>query len=193
MIPFVDISKEFELLKNEITSKINKVLFSSQFILGEEVEIFEKNIADFLNVKHAVGVGNGTDALHIALRAAGIKQGDKVITTPFSFIATTEAILYTGATPVFVDIDPDTYNIDPEKIEEVIDEKTKAILIVHLYGNPCNMNKILELKEKYNLIVIEDATESLSSKYNGQYTGTIGDFGCFSFNGNKLIKQAVAV
>ncbi len=185
MIPFVDISKEFELLKNEITSKINKVLFSSQFILGEEVATFEGNIAEFLNVNHTVGVGNGTDALHIALRAAGIKQGDKVITTPFSFIATTEAILYTGATPVFVDITPETYNIDTEKIEATIDEQTKAILIVHLFGNPCNMNEILEICKKHNLILIEDCAQSFGTKYKDKFVGTFGEAGCFSFYPSK--------
>ena len=185
MIPFVDISKEFELLKNEITSKINKVLFSSQFILGEEVAAFEGNIAEFLNVKYSVGVGNGTDALHLALRAAGLKQGDKVITTPFSFIATTEAILYTGASPLFVDISPETYNIDTEKIEEVIDEHTKAILIVHLFGNPCNMDKILEICKKHNLILIEDCAQSFGTKYKDKYVGTFGEAGCFSFYPSK--------
>ncbi len=185
MIPFVDISKEVELFKSEIFSRIQKVLFNSQFILGEEVLKFESNISELFNISYAVGLNSGTDALHFALLANGIGKGDKVITTPFSFIATTEAILYCGATPVFVDIDPNTLNIDPDKIEDAIDENTKAILIVHLFGNPCNMDKIIEIVKKHNLILIEDCAQSFGSKYNDKFVGTFGKAGCFSFYPSK--------
>jgi dTDP-4-amino-4,6-dideoxygalactose transaminase len=185
MVPFVDIGKEFELFKNEIFSRIQKVLFNSQFILGEEVLKFESNISELFDTNYAVGLNSGTDALHFALLANGIGKGDKVITTPFSFIATTEAILYCGATPVFVDINPDTYNIDVEKIEEAIDGDTKAILIVHLFGNPCKMDKIVEITKKHNLILIEDCAQSLGSKYNDKFVGTFGKTGCFSFYPSK--------
>ncbi len=185
MVPFVDISKEFEIFKSEIFSRIQRVLFNSQFILGEEVAKFEANISELFQISYAVGLNSGTDALHFALLANGIGKGDKVITTPFSFIATTEAILYCGATPVFVDIDANTYNIDPEKIEDAIDEKTKALLIVHLFGNPCNMERILEIVKKHNLILIEDCAQSFGSKYNNRFVGTFGKAGCFSFYPSK--------
>ncbi len=185
MIPFVDISKEFEIFKNEITSKLSKVLFNSDFILGEEVENFENSVAKFYNVQHAVGVGSGTDALKFALKAANIGFDDEVITTPFSFVATTGAILQTGATPVFADIDPDTLNIDPEKIEEAITDKTKALLIVHLFGNPCNMDEIMKIVKKHDILLIEDCAHSFGSKYKERLVGSFGNVGCFSFYPSK--------
>jgi dTDP-4-amino-4,6-dideoxygalactose transaminase len=185
MIPFVDISKEFELLKNEIVNKMSKVLFTSQFILGEEVEKFEQNINKMFNSKYSIGVGSGTDALFFIFKALGIGEGDEVITTPFSFIASTTAIVRAGAKPVFADIDPDTLNISPEKIEENITERTKALLIVHLFGNPCNMDRILNIAQKYKLKLIEDCAQSFGSKYNEQYVGTFGDATCFSFYPSK--------
>ncbi len=181
MIPFVDVSKEFELLKNEITSKINKILFSGQFILGEEVSTFEESISHLFKTNFSIAVNSGTDALHFALIANNIQKGDQVITTPLSFMATTEAILYAGAEPVFVDIDKDTFNIDVNKVEQAITEKTKAILPVHLYGNPCNLDKLTEICNKHNLIMIEDCAQSFGTKYKDRYVGTFGDVGCFSF------------
>ncbi len=185
MIPFVDLSKEFELFKSEITSKLNKVLFNSDFILGEEVKKFEENVTKMYNIQYAVGVGSGTDALKFALKAANIGTGDEVITTPFSFVASTGAILQTGATPVFADIDPDTFNINPDNIEAKINDKTKAVLIVHLFGNPCNMEQIVSIVKKHNLLLIEDCAHSFGSKYNGQFVGTFGNAGCFSFYPSK--------
>jgi dTDP-4-amino-4,6-dideoxygalactose transaminase len=185
MIPFVDISKEFELFKNEITSRLNKVLFNSDFILGEEVKNFEANVANLYNVQYASGVGSGTDAIKFALKAANIGEGDEVITTPFSFVATTGAILQTGATPVFADINPETFNIEPDKIEEAITDKTKAVVIVHLFGNPCSMDKIVKISKKRGLLLIEDCAHSFGSKYKNKFVGTFGNAGCFSFYPSK--------
>ena len=140
-----------------------------------------------MGVKKAVAVQSGTAAIHIALYKLGIGPGDEVIVPALTFVATINPVVYVGAKPVFVDVDLETWNIDPEKIEEVITERTKAIIPVHLYGNPCNMDEIMSIARKYNLYVIEDATESLGAKYKGRFTGTFGNLGCFSFNGNKLI------
>jgi len=167
MIPFIDINKEIEIFRSEIVSKINKVLFNAQFILGEEVTLFEATVSEMFGINYAVGVGSGTDALFLALKACGIKEGDVVLTSPFSFIAPTEAIVNIGAIPRYVDIKPETFNIDEDKIETAIDEKTKAIIVTHLFGNPCEMDKIVEIAKKYNLILIEDCTQAFGSKYKG--------------------------
>ncbi len=187
MIPFIDINKEIEIFRSEIISKINNILFNAQFILGEEVSTFEATVAELFQINYAVGVGSGTDALFLALKACNIGKGDKVITTPYSFIAPTEAIVNLGAIPVYVDINPDTFNMDENKVEEKIDDQTKAIIVTHLYGNPCNMDKFIEIANKYNLKLIEDCTQAFGSKYNDKYVGSFGDAGCFSFSPNATL------
>jgi len=161
-------------------------LDKTNFILGEEVKKFESDFAKYCGAKYAVGVANGTDAIKIAVLAAGIKKGDEVITTPFTFIATAEAIVQAGGVPVFADIEMDSYNICPKEIEKKITKKTRAILPVHLYGHPCDMEEILKIAKKYNLKVIEDCAQSFSAKYklptsDFRLTGSFGDAGCFSF------------
>ncbi len=180
-IPLTNLKKQYQTIKEEIDSAIEQVITKTNFILGNEVEEFEKEIAKYFAAKFAVGVASGTDALILALKALDIGEGDEVITTPFTFIATAEAITRAGAKPVFCDIDEKTYNIDAEKIEEKITPKTKAILPVHLYGLPCEMDKILSLSQKYNLKIVEDAAQSFGAKYKDKKAGTIGDMGCFSF------------
>lgn len=155
--------------------------------VGSYVDKFEKDFAKFVNAKNAVVTVNGTSALHLALNVLGISEGDEVIVPSMTFIAPVNAVKYVGAEPVFVDICRDTFVMDADKIEELITPKTKAILPVHIYGNIVDMDKVMEIANKYNLYVIEDATESLGSIYKGKHTGTIGHIGCFSFNGNKLI------
>jgi len=156
-------------------------LDATQFILGPNVKQFEENAAKYLGSKYAIGVASGTDALHIALKAIGIKEDDEVITTPFTFIATAESVVFCGGTPVFVDVDEETMNIDVNKIEEKITKNTKAIIPVHLFGNPCNMDKIKELAKAYNLKIVEDCAQSFGATYRNVQTGNIGDVGCFSF------------
>ena len=177
----VDLKTQYEAIKEEINSAVLGVMQSAHFILGPQVKALEEEIAGYHGVKHAVAVASGTDALHLALLAAGIMPGDEVITTPFTFIATAEAISYVGAIPVFVDIDPDSFNIDIAKIGPAITKKTKAIIPVHLYGQPVNMDGLMEIAKKHNLMVIEDCAQSFGAEYHGKKTGAIGDFGCFSF------------
>ena len=186
-IPLVDLKAQYSSIKGEIDAATRKVMESGQFILGEEVESLEKEITSFLGVKHAVGVASGTEALLLALLACGVGPGDEVITTPFTFIATTEAITQCGAKPVFVDIDPRTFNIDPAKIAEAITKKTKAILPVHLYGQPADMESILKLARRYGLKVIEDCAQSFGAEYKGKKTGSLGDAGCLSFFPSKIL------
>lgn len=180
-IPMLDLRPEIEAHWQEYMDAIAGVLRSGQFILGPNVEAFEHEVASYLGVKHAIGVNSGTDALVIALRALGIGPGDEIITTPFTFFATAEAISMVGATPVFVDIDPKTFNIDPNLIEPAITERTKAILPVHLYGQAADMDPILALARRYNLKVIEDTAQSFGGEYKGRKLGTVGDAGAFSF------------
>jgi len=156
-------------------------------IVGPFVPEFEEKFAGYIGAKKGVSTQSGTAALHIALYEPGIGEGDEVIIPALTFIATINPILYVGATPVIVDVSPKTWNIEAEEIEKAITKKTKAIIPVHLYGNPCNLDEIIEIAKEHNLFVIEDATESLGASYKGRQTGTFGDFGCFSFNGNKLI------
>lgn len=180
-IPVLDLRPEIEAHWQEYMDAIAGVLRSGQFILGPNVEAFEREVAVYLGVKHAIGVNSGTDALVIALRALGIGPGDEVITTPFTFFATAEAISMVGATPVFVDIDPRTFNIDPTLIEPAITERTKAIVPVHLYGQAADMDPILALARRYHLIVIEDTAQAFGGEYKGRKLGTLGDAGAFSF------------
>jgi dTDP-4-amino-4,6-dideoxygalactose transaminase len=186
-IPLVDLKAQYSALREEIDGAIRKVIESGQFILGPEVAAFESEIAAYCQTKYAVGVASGTDALRLALLACGIKSGDEVITTPFTFIATTEAITDCGATPVFVDIDPVTFNLDPAKIEPKITSKTAAILPVHLYGHPADMGPIVSLARKYNLKIIEDCAQALGAEYKGKKVGSLGDAGCLSFFPSKVL------
>jgi len=180
-IPLVDLKAQYDSIKDEIDAAIHRVIQNGQFILGPEVKAFEDEMAAYCGTKFAVGVASGTDALHLALLACGIKDGDEVITTPFTFIATAESIAKCGAKPVFIDIDPKTYNIDTAQIESKITSKTKAILPVHLYGQPAAMEPILEISKKHNLKVVEDCAQSLGAEYKGIKVGSLGDAGCLSF------------
>jgi len=180
-IPLLDLKAQYISIKNEIQNSINSVLESSKFIMGKNVDEFEREIAKFIGTKYAISCGNGTDALVLSLEALGIKADDEVITTPYTFFATAESISKVGATPVFVDIDKDTYNINPDLIEEKITSKTKAIIPVHIFGQPADMDKIMEISKKYNLYVIEDACQAIGAEYKGKKCGSIGNIGCFSF------------
>ncbi|MCG5104691.1 DegT/DnrJ/EryC1/StrS family aminotransferase [Oceanobacillus alkalisoli] len=180
-IPMVDLQAELNLLRNPILEMITEVLDSGNYVLGKKGETLEKLVADYVGAKHALGVANGTDALVLALKALDIGSGDEVITTPFTFFATAEAIAEVGARPVFIDIEADTYNLDPSKIEAAITPKTKAIIVVHLYGKAANMKEILSLARKYNLRIIEDACQAIGTEFEGKRVGAIGDIGCFSF------------
>ena len=181
MIPMVDLKVQYHNLKAEIDTALLDVLENTHFILGPNVQAFEKEAAENLGIKHALSCASGTDALHLALLAAGIGEGDEVITSTFTFIATAEAIRYVGAIPVFIDIDPKTFNLDPNLIEHAINKKTKAILPVHIFGQPADMDAIMSLASKHNLLVIEDCAQSYGAKIKDQVTGGIGLAGCHSF------------
>jgi dTDP-4-amino-4,6-dideoxygalactose transaminase len=180
-IPLVDLKAQYECIKEEIDAAIKEVITTSAFIGGSYVMAFEEAFAKFCEVKHCIGVGNGTDALFIALKSLGIGVGDEVITAANSFIATSEAITATGAQVVFCDIDPKTYNIDVSQIEAKITPQTKAIIPVHLYGQPADMDPIMELARRYELKIIEDAAQAHGARYKGQMVGALGDVACFSF------------
>lgn len=180
-IPMVDLGGQYQTLKSEIDAAILQALGETRFILGPNVQAFDEEAADYLGAKHAISCANGTDALHLALLAAGVGPGDEVITSAFTFIATAEAIRYVGATPVFVDIQPHSLNIDPDKIRTAITDKTSAILPVHLFGQPADMNEIRALAEEFGLLVIEDCAQSFGSRYDGKTTGSMGIAGAFSF------------
>ncbi|GJD16212.1 Glutamine--scyllo-inositol transaminase [Rivularia sp. IAM M-261] len=181
MIPFVDLKAQYLSIKDEIDTAVLKVLESTQFVLGKEVVALEEEFAAYCDADYGIAVNTGTSALHLALLAAGIGAGDEVITVPFTFVATTAAICYTGATPVFVDINPVSYTIDVTQIEKAITERTKAILPVHLYGQPADMEPIMEIARRHGLTVIEDAAQAHGAEYKGRRVGSIGDIGCFSF------------
>ncbi len=181
MIPMLDLKPQYAALKKEIDAAMADVMHNTHFIMGPNVTTFETEVAQYLGVKHAISCNSGTDALHLALRACGIKEGDEVITTPFSFAATVEAICYVGATPVFVDIELDTYNISARAIESAITNKTKAILPVHIFGQVADMQNITKIAENNNLKIIEDCAQSFGARQNNQQTGSIGVAGCFSF------------
>ncbi|TSA81462.1 DegT/DnrJ/EryC1/StrS family aminotransferase [Deinococcus detaillensis] len=180
-IPILDLSPEIDELWDDLNAAIQRVVRSGHFIMGPDVLAFEQEVAAYLGVKHAVGMNSGTDALIIGLRALGIGPGDEVITTPFTFFATAESISSVGATPVFADIDPATYNIDPTCIREQITPRTRAIMPVHLYGNPCAMDEIMAIAEEHGLLVIEDCAQSFGARYGDRQTGTIGHVGAYSF------------
>lgn len=187
-IPVLDLKPQYESIRADIQVAINRVLESGAFIMGPDVKLFEQEVAQYLGVKHAIGVNSGTDALVIGLKALGIGEGDEVITTPFSFFATAESIGNVGAKPVFADIDPKSFNINPEAIKAKITPRTKAIMPVHLYGCPAAMGQIMDIALEYGLKVIEDCAQSFGARYyqtgsdlNSKFTGTIGDVGAFSF------------
>jgi len=186
-IPLVDLKAQYSSISNELNLAIQRVIDSGQFILGVEVETLEEEIASFLGVKYAIGVASGTDALLLALLACDIKPGDEVITSPFTFIATVEAIIQCGAKPVFVDIDPRTFNINPAEVKGKVTKRTKAILPVYLYGQPADMGPILELAKAYNVEVIEDCAQAFGAEYNGKRVGSLGDAGCLSFFPSKIL------
>ena len=190
MIRFLDLAAEYHELKTEIDDAIARVLESGQFVGGPEIAAFEEEFASYCGARHGVAVNSGTSALHLALLAAGIQPGDEVITVPFTFYATVAAIGYVGATPVYVDIDQATFNIDAAKIEAAITERTRAILLVHLYGQCADMNPILDIARRHNLIVIEDAAQAHGAEYRGRRTGGVGDIGCFSFYPTKNLGAA---
>ena len=181
MIPFVDLKAQYQSIKQEVDAAIQGVLDSCQFTLGSEVAAFEQEFAAYSQAKIGIGVNTGTSALHLALLAAGVGPGDEVVTVPFTFVATVSAIGYTGAKPVFVDIDPRTFTMDPSALEAAITEKTKAIIPVHLYGQCADMDPILEVGRRRGLIVIEDACQAHGAEYKGRRAGSLGDMGCFSF------------
>ena len=169
------------IISDEEIEAVTEVLKSGMLAQGPKVDEFEKKFAEYSEAKYGIATSSGTTALHTALVAAGVERGDEVITTPFTFAATSNSILYSDATPVYADIDPKTFNLNPEKIEEKITDKTKAIVPVHLYGQPADMDPILEIAEKHDLKVIEDAAQAHGSTYKGKKIGSIGDLGCFSF------------
>jgi dTDP-4-amino-4,6-dideoxygalactose transaminase len=189
-IPLLDLGAEYRELKTEIDAAVGRVLESGQFILGKEVAGLEEEFAAYCDVEYAIGVNSGTSALHLALLAAGIGAGDEVITVPFTFYATAAAIGYVGGVPVYVDIDPGTFNIDVTRIEAAITERTRAILAVHLYGQPADMDPILEIAARHKLRVIEDVAQAHGAEYKGRRTGGIGDIGCFSFYPTKNLGAA---
>ncbi len=181
MIPILDLKEQYHSLRPQMLRAIEDVLEGGAFINGPNVKALEGEVAAYAGAGHGVALNSGTDALHLALRALDIGPGDEVITTPFTFVATTEAIGIVGATPVFVDIDPATFNMDPELLEAAITPRTRAILPVHLYGHPAPMDRIMEIARKHKLYVIEDCAQAIGATFDGRFVGTIGDFGAFSF------------
>jgi dTDP-4-amino-4,6-dideoxygalactose transaminase len=180
-IPLVDLKAQYAGIKPEVDAAIQRVLDNTSFILGKEVREFEESFARYVGAKDAVGVASGTAALHLALLACGVGPGSEVITTAHTFIATAEAISYTGAKPVFVDIDPRTYNLDPERVRSAITPRTRAIVPVHLYGQPAEMAALTEIARRHGLSLIEDAAQAHGAEYGGQRCGSMGDLACFSF------------
>lgn len=189
-IPLIDLKAQYNSIKSDLDKVTIDVLASANYIIGENVKSFEREFSEYLGVKHSISVGNGTDALVIALQALGIGEGDEVITSTFTFFATAESISAVGATPVFVDAQKDTFNIDPSKIEEKITSKTKAIMPVHIFGQPCNMDEINEIAKRHNLLVIEDACQAVGGQYKGKKVGTLADIAAFSFFPTKNLGAA---
>jgi len=186
-VPLTDLAGLYASIKDEVDPAVQRVLSSGTYILGPEVESFEQSVAAYCGVPHAVGVASGTDALELALMACGIGAGDEVITTPFTFIATVESIVKCGATPVFVDIEPNAWNMDVSLVAGRIGPRTKAILPVHLYGQACDMTRLMELARAHDLKVIEDCAQALGARWSGQVVGSFGDAGCLSFFPSKVL------
>ena len=180
-VPFMDLISEHQGLRGELRQIWDGLLDSAAFVGGPQVDQFERSFAEFCEVKHAIGVANGTDALVLALRALGIGRNDEVITAANSFVATAEAIIHSGAKPVFVDIHPQTYNIDAGQVERHVTQQTRAIIPVHLYGQPADMDAVFAIAERYGLKVIEDAAQAHGARYHGRRAGSLGDAACFSF------------
>lgn len=189
-VPLLDLVAQYRAIKPEIDAAVQQVFESQYFILGPEVVACEKAIADYSQCAHGCGVSSGTDALLIALMNEGIGAGDEVITSPYTFFATAGSIARTGARPVFVDIDPETYNLRADQIEERVTDKTKAIMVVHLYGLMADMDPIMDVARRHDLVVIEDAAQAIGSEYKGHRAGSIGDYGCFSFFPSKNLGGA---
>ena len=181
MIPFLDLKAQYASIKDDIQQAVTRVFETGQFVLGDEVAAFESEFARYVGAGQGIAVNTGTSALHLALLAAGVGPGDEVITVPFTFVATAAAICYTGATPVFVDIDPATLTLDVAQLEGAITPRTKAVLPVHLYGHPADMDPIVEIARKHGLVVIEDACQAHGAEYKGRRVGSIGDLAAFSF------------
>jgi dTDP-4-amino-4,6-dideoxygalactose transaminase len=190
VIPLVDLNAQYRSIKAEIDAAVGAVLENGRFILGPEVEAFEREFSAYCGSAHAVGVNSGTSALHLALLAAGVGEGDEVITAAFTFVATVAAIEYTGARAVLVDVDPSTLTIDPRRIESAITDKTKAIIPVHLYGHPADMDPIMDIARAHSLLVVEDAAQAHGAEYKHRRVGSIGDLGCFSFYPGKNLGAA---
>jgi dTDP-4-amino-4,6-dideoxygalactose transaminase len=180
-VPYLDLKAQYQSIKPEIDAAIARVLESGQFVLGSEVAAFEERFAAYCGTSECIALNSGTSALHLALLAAGIGAGDEVITVPFTFVASVAAVIYAGARPVLVDIDPRSFTMDPAAIEAAISPRTKAILPVHLYGHPADMDPIMEIARRHRLVVIEDAAQAHGAKYKGRLVGGIGDLACFSF------------
>jgi dTDP-4-amino-4,6-dideoxygalactose transaminase len=180
-VPYLDLKAQYQSIKPEIDAAIARILDSSQFVLGPDVAGFEQDFAAYCGAVECIALNSGTSALHLALLAAGVAPGDEVITVPFTFVASVAAVLYAGARPVLVDIDPRSFTMDPAAIEAAITPRTKAILPVHLYGQPTDMDTIVEIARRHNLVVIEDAAQAHGAKYKGRTVGSIGDITCFSF------------
>lgn len=180
-VPLLDLKAQYVSIREEVREALDRVIESQHFILGPEVELLEREVAAYSQCQFGIGVSSGTDALLVALMAVGVGPGDEVVTTPYSFFATAGAIARLGATPVFVDIDPFTYNIDPRQVESAITKKTRAIIPVHLYGQMADMNPIVKAARAHGLYVIEDAAQAIGAEYTGRRAGSVGDLGCFSF------------
>lgn len=189
-IPLIDLKAQYKSISEDLDRVTKEVLSSANYIMGKNVIEFEKEFAEYIGVKHAISVGNGTDALVIALKSLGIGNGDEVITSTFTYFASAEAISAVGATPVFVDVEKETFNIDSTKIEEKITQKTKAIIPVHIFGQSARMDEIKQLAKKYGLKIVEDAAQAVGSKYKGKMIGTLGDAACFSFFPTKNLSCA---
>ncbi len=189
-VPFLDLKRQYASIKEELDQAVFGVLSHTKFIMGPEVKEFEEKVAQYCGTKSAVGVASGTDALLLSMRACGVGPGDEVITSGFTFFATAGVITRLGATPVYADIDPDTYNIDPHQIERKITDKTKVIMPVHLYGQCADMDPIIQIANKHDVKVVEDAAQAIGAKYKGKKAGSLGHFGCFSFFPSKNLGAA---
>jgi dTDP-4-amino-4,6-dideoxygalactose transaminase len=186
-IPFIDFSEQYKLIKDEVHTGLEKVFQKGDYILGDAAKGFEHGFASYCGAKYGVGVNSGTDALYLAIAALGIKEGDEVILPTFTFIATALCVSYAGATPVFVDVENDTYNIDPKAFEKAITKRTKAVIPVHLYGQPANMDEITKIARQHNIKIVEDAAQAHGASYQGKRVGSLGDVACFSFYPTKSL------